>query len=368
MLFILFYIFVVSLFIQLIYYWFVFCKFAFFRAESIEANKYHPVSVVICAKNEYNNLRENLPLILEQDYQDFEVVVVNDCSDDDTDFLLKKLAEKYEHLTIVTIQNNVNFFSGKKFPLSVGIKSAKNEILLLTDADCKPRSSKWIYEMQKRFLSGINIVLGYGAYEIKKGLLNKLIRYDTATIAIQYFSLALRGSPYMGVGRNLAYKKSLFFENKGFTTHYTVSSGDDDLFINQVANRKNTIIEISAASHTISKPKTHLKNWIIQKKRHLSTSKYYKNKHKIILGFFSMSQIVFFTVFFILIIKKIYLLYTLILFTVRLLSQVIVNKYSLKKLDERKILLFSPIFEIIILLINIYISFTNLFSKKTKWK
>ena len=136
-------------------------------------------------------------------------------------------------------------------------------------------------------------MLGYGAYEKKKGLLNKIIRYDTLRIAIEYFSLALSGFPYMGVGRNLSYRKGLFYDNKGFTSHYRIKSGDDDLFINQAATRHNTRIEISHDSHTLSEPKTSFSAWIKQKKRHLTTGKYYKFKHKFLLGLFALTQFLF---------------------------------------------------------------------------
>ena len=194
---ILFFIFSISAFIQLIYYWVLFSRLAFYRAKSRKRTK-EPVSVVICAKDEYENLQTNLPLILEQDYKEFEVVVVNDASEDDTAELLTDLSLKYKNLKIVDIKADLNFFKGKKFPLSIGIKSAKNDIILLTDADCKPESKNWISHMQSAFTGDKKIVLSYGAYEKKKGILNKIIRFDTLHIAIQYLSYALAGIPYMG--------------------------------------------------------------------------------------------------------------------------------------------------------------------------
>ena len=364
-----FYIFIISFFIQLIYYWGIFSRLAFYRKKGVTDKKYYrPVSVVISAKNEYENLLINLPLILEQDYPDFEVVLVNDCSEDDTDYLLRTYTEKYPRLKVVNIINNVNFFSGKKFPLSVGIKSAKNEILLLTDADCKPNSKNWIAEMQSNYDSKTAIVLGYGAYEKKKGFLNKLIRYDTLRIGIEYFSLALSGFPYMGVGRNLSYTKKLFYDNKGFTSHYTIRSGDDDLFINQSAKRKNTAIEISLDSHTLSEPKATFSLWFRQKRRHLTTGRFYKLSHKFLLGLFAFSQFTFFLAFVVLLIFMHQLIIIIPLLTIRLLSQLVINKKCIDKLNEKNLLLFSPLFEFILMIINIYLSFTNIFIKNTKWK
>jgi len=219
-----------ALLVQLIYYWFIFSRLAFYNASKRPVSDQKlPVSVVICAKNEYHNLVRFLPLILEQEYAAFEVVVVNDASDDDTFYLLRELSDKYSRLNVVNIHQNLNFFVGKKFPLSIGIRSARYDTVLLTDADCFPAGPHWIDSMQSVFTAKTGIVLGYGAYIAQPGLLNKLIRFDTLHVAMQYMSLALAGLPYMGVGRNLAYHRELFFNSGGFMKHYKITSGDDDL-------------------------------------------------------------------------------------------------------------------------------------------
>jgi glycosyltransferase involved in cell wall biosynthesis len=349
----------------------VFSKLAFYKKKQVQ-NSYEPVSVVICAKNEYYNLKRNLPIILEQDYPDFEVIVVNDCSDDETNYLLKDFSDKYSNLTEVRITSSINFFLGKKFPLSVGIKSAKHELLILTDADCRPLSNHWIQEIQNNYTPATEIVLGYGRYESQKGLLNKLIRFDTLQIAMQYFSLALLNHTYMGVGRNLSYKKSIFFKNKGFTSHYHINSGDDDLFINRVAKKGNTAIEISEKTHTVSFPKQSFGLWFKQKKRHLSTSRYYKGKHKIILGLYSFSAFIFYLSLILLIVLSYKNLTALVilssLFVIKVLSQMFIFKKCMNRLNEKKLLLLSPIFEILMIIINLFLGFSNFIFKENKWK
>ena len=361
------FIFYITFFIQFLFYWIVFSRISFYKNKNIPRDP-QPVSVIICAKNEYHNLKENLPLILEQNYQDFEIIVVNDASDDETYFLLKILSEKYPHLKIVNLIDNVNFFKGKKFPLSIGIKSAKNDIILLTDADCQPTSNNWILRMQENFYSGTEIVLGYGKYKEENNFLNKLIRFDTLHIAIQYLSLALSGIPYMGVGRNLSYRKTLFYREKGFIKHYKIKSGDDDLFINSTANRKNTKIMISYDSHTISEPKRNFKNWIIQKRRHLTSAKHYSFISKFLLVLYNFTQIVFFITFVSLMLFKNTLIIIFALFFLRLISQLIIFKFSMIKLNEKNLLLGIPFFEIFFILFNPILLFYNTISKPDKWK
>jgi cellulose synthase/poly-beta-1,6-N-acetylglucosamine synthase-like glycosyltransferase len=356
-------------FIQLFYYLFFFLKFARYR-ETPPSGKPESVSVVICARNEYHQLKENLPLILCQDYPDFEVVVVNHSSDDDTAYLLSKLAEQYPRLKIVEIRENLNFFDGKKFPLSIGIKSATHDLVLLTDADCRPAGPHWITFMAGGFSDRKDIVLGYGAYESSKKLLNRLIRFDTVHIALQYFSFALAGIPYMGVGRNMAYRKSLFYENKGFTSHYNIHSGDDDLFINRTATRKNTRIVADPESFTLSKPKTTFKEWWIQKKRHLSTGRYYQFKHIMILGFYTLSTVLFYTLFGILLSLSLNLttFAVLSIFILRVVLQLLIFRKTLVRLHEKGIWMMVPLFEIILILINMALLVSTFMSKEKKWK
>jgi len=362
-----FVIFIISTVIQFSFIFGIFFRLIFFKKIS-KPDILQPVSVVISARNEYFNLRKNLPLILEQDYPDFEVVVVNDSSDDETYELLRSIAKEDKKLKIVNIPESLNFFSGKKFPLSIGIKSAKNDIIILTDADCWPKTANWIERIQSNFNEKKSIVLGYGGYEEKKGLLNKLIQFDTLHIAIQYLSYSLAGQPYMGVGRNLAYRKSLFFESKGFTSHYKIPSGDDDLFINKAANKHNICIEIDPESHTISSPKIKFKDWMHQKRRHLVTGKYYKTKHKILLGSYGVSKFLFYATFFSLLGFIYNINIVLPLFILRLASFLILYKFCMKKFAIKNLLLISPLLEIFFVIFTPMIVISGFLHKKDKWK
>ena len=234
---------------------------------------------------------------------------------------------------------------GKKFPLSIGIKSAKHETLLLTDADCVPATEFWMQKMQSAYKDGIEIVLGYGAFHKKKGLLNKLIRFETFHSALQYLSFALAGMPFMGVGRNLSYKRDVFIRNKGFSSINQIPSGDDDLFINKVATKYNTAIAIDPSAHTLSEPKRTWKEWIRQKYRHYTTSKYYKPKHKFFLGLYSFSL---FMVYPLLAVSIIYYNWWLALavYGVRFLVQAIILFISMKKLNEKDLWPFFLFFDI----------------------
>ena len=321
--------------IQLFYYTWFFSRIAFYKPKIKTKSQQYPVSVIICARDEDENLARNLPGILVQAYtSSYEVVAVNDNSVDDSTYILHELKKTFKSLNVVELKQEAIHIPGKKYPLSIGIREAKHEVLLLTDADCVPASEHWIKKMQDGYDENIEIVLGYGAYHRKKGLLNKLIRFETFHTALQYLSYALAGTPYMGVGRNLSYRKNLFLKNKGFSSINNIPSGDDDLFINKTATKKNTAVVIDPDAITRSIPKTTWSGWIQQKTRHYTTAKYYKPKHKILLGLYFISQFTFYPI---LAAGIIFYDWRLVLsvFGVRLLVQAFVLFKSMKKMGEK---------------------------------
>ena len=355
----------ISLFITLFYYLYFFRKLVFYKNQESTFSK--GVSVIICAKNEFDNLNNNLELFLQQDYPNFEVIVVNDQSTDNTRYYLDDLDKKYSHLTIVNIDDNVRHAVGKKFALTMGIKTAKHDYILLSDADCYPSSKNWISKMSQGF-NDKEIILGYGSYEKSNGLLNKLIRFDTYLVAIQYFSYSLNSLTYMGVGRNLAYKKELFFKNKGFANHLHIASGDDDLFINEIANNNNVSINIEKDTHTISKPENSFKSWIGQKRRHLTTGGMYDFKVKFLLSLYPIATLVFWSS----IIMLYYLEFTssilMAILLIKLLNSYLSNYFLMKKLDVLDIFIFHPLIEIIHLFFQFIFQLLNINNKPKKWQ
>jgi biofilm PGA synthesis N-glycosyltransferase PgaC len=327
-----------------------------------------PISVIISARNEAEKLPENLPSILEQNYPDFEVIVVNDCSVDDSENVLKAIQLKYPQLKIVTIVENERHKTGKKFALTMGIKASKNEHLLFIDADCKPASDEWIARMASNFTGNTEIVLGYSPYYKTKGFLNSLIRFETAKTAVNYLSAALAGNPYMGIGRNLAYTKTLFFKSKGFGSHMHIMSGDDDLFVNQNATGDNTAIEIHPDAFTFSPAKNTFASWFVQKRRHMGVGKLYKSNHRRMLSFDALTGFSFY----ILLILSLALDYdplpALGIFVFRLIAQLIIYSRTFSKLHVKNLLWYLPLFDLVYYVyLNIF-GLIGTFIKTTQWK
>lgn len=354
--------------VQVIYYWVVYGKIAFFKQKNEFVRSDQPVSVIVCARDEYYNLKENLPILLSQDYSVYEVVVVDHGSEDETKYLLRDLSDEYPHLKIVSLPQDLNFFTGKKFPLSIGIKSAKYDVLLFTDADCIPRSNQWVRRMAANFTEGTEIVLGYGAYQKRNSLLNLLIRFDTVRIAMNYLGFARTGMPYMGVGRNMAYRKSLFYRQNGFISHYRIQSGDDDLFINKAATAKNTRIAIQSDAHTVSVPKSSMNLWIRQKRRHLMTGGYYKLSHKLALGLFAFTQAAFWACTILLLVFWYQPYIVLGIAGIRIFTQLLITGKVMRKLSEKGFLLLVPLFELFLMIVSPMLALANVFNKPIKWR
>ncbi len=361
--------FCVVIIIQLYFYLFLFQKYASHKSLKNNSSEIG-VSVVIAAKNEEINLSNLLQILAQQEFSLFEVILVDDNSQDATLSKMNAFKELHQlsHFEIKVISISLQDSLGKKQAVTKGINAARYENILLTDADCQPNSIHWISHMLYSFSDETALVLGYGAYKkINHSILNKLIRFETLLTAVQYFSYALDGRAYMGVGRNLAYKKSIFHESGGFKKHEHLRSGDDDLFVSQVANSTNVALCDHPESFTISIPHEKFSSWIRQKRRHITTAAHYKKSVKISLALFFLSQFLFYALAITALISKAHLEYILPLIFLRFLAWHTTLYVSAKKLEEKDLLAFGPLYEISIIFIQLYIFFKNLISPPKYW-
>lgn len=324
-----------------------------------------PVSIIICALNEIENLKLLIPKLLNQSHPDYEIIIVNDQSTDGTYEYLMKLKEENDKVRMVQINETPDHFSRKKYAITLGVKAAKHEVLVFTDADCYPNSEDWLKSMAMAHDENTQIVVGASLYEKKKGFLNQFIRYETYWTAIQYLGCALLRMPYMGVGRNMSYTKSLFLSNNGFKKHQHTVGGDDDIFINEHSNKSNTQVVIGNASLTYSYPKVSFETFFRQKMRHLSVGKFYKFKHKIILGLYTLSYLVFW-------ITGVGLIFAYpeiigIGVVVRMCLIYLMYYIASKKIGERYVPLILPLLDIVYGFYYIATTVITVFSKRIRW-
>lgn len=368
--FFLFVFFCLCVFIHVSYILFFFSRILFFKIRHPKEeiiSKLPPVSIIIAARNESDNLFNNLPFILEQDYPEFEVIVVNHQSIDESYHILNAYKMKYPNLKVIEIERSKHIRIGKKLPITLAIKSSKYEHLLLTDADCKPNSSKWILQMATCFVYQKDLVLGFSPYSLKTTFLNKIIRFDTVFIAMNYFSHALAKIPYMGVGRNIAYTKSLFKSVSGFKSHYAISSGDDDLFVQEVSKKADVGIVLHQDAYVSSEPKTSFSEWVLQKTRHFTTSTKYSVIKKLLLGIYPATLIFVVICFVYLMFDLEYSIITLVIFVLLFLVKWLVLGLCFRKLRQNDLIKWIPILDLVYTFLLPMIFYTSDF-KSDKWK
>lgn len=291
--------------IQMLYYLLIFrkpYKYATLNKESRDKKNNDKlelpgISIIITAKNEDENLEKNLPYILNQDYPNFQVVVVNNGSTDETETVLNALSQNHTNLYHTYIPTESEVINHKKLALTLGIKAAKHDILLFTEPDTKPLSKKWVYEYAKEFMKGKKVVLGFCQLELKEHYSKKLIHFDNLFFGIKYLGMALSNKPYLGMERNMAYKKELFFQNKGFSSILNIEYGEDNLFINKVATKKNTSVVLSPDSMVVSNVIDRISTWRNIKAKYLITRKHLKGFKTRLLDIEIFSRYGFYSLF-----------------------------------------------------------------------
>ena len=365
---IIFYVFIAVVVLQLVYYLGVFGKFAFAKPQQVTPKRLS-VSVIVCAKNDAERVKELVPVLAAQNYPDFELVLIDNASSDETLDVFEEFEKQYRNIRLVKVENNEAFWGNKKYALTLGIKAASKDYLVFTDADCYPTSPDWITNMTSQFTLNKTIILGYSAYEKQaKSFLNKIIRYDAVLRATQQFAWAKIGRPFTGNGRNLAYKKDEFFKRNGYINHMNILTGEDALFINDAAEKKNTATCYTPESFTYSKAKKNFKSWIKEKRKAAFTASFFKPFDRFQLKLFTLLQAAFFVLMIVLLALQFNWMFLVPVIVVRYIAGWITMAQSAAKLKEKDTVYWYPVMEIIIIFTQLYVYVANLTSKPVHWK
>ena len=343
------------------WYWLQYYRRSAYARQNATTNtaKLPPLSVIICARNEAENLGKFLPAVLDQDYPSFEVVVVNDCSEDNSFDILGGMMNRYPHLKVSTIQKDPGFAHTKKLAMLIGIKAAKNDLLVFTDADCQPVSKLWLREVASAAAGKAELIIGYGGYIPEKSCLNSYIRYETMFTAMQYFGMAMAGVPYMGVGRNLAYRRSYFFDRGGFGPHNHIMSGDDDLFVNRNATADNCSLMHSHDSFTRSVAQENIVAWAKQKRRHFSAGAYYRKDDKVRLALEPLSRVAYYGLLATLLIMVVSWPVVLFIALGRLTTRTVILRKATRTFNEERLWFFSLFFDIFAPFVSAFLYLTS---------
>ncbi|BDD10485.1 glycosyl transferase family 2 [Fulvitalea axinellae] len=365
---IIFVFFLASAFIRLFYSLLFFTRNTVPEQPATKEAQSVPVSVIVCAHNELENLKELLPALYVQNHNDFEIIVADDRSTDGTgDWLRQEIPKSRGRLRSVRVDETPSHIDHKKFAVTMAVKAARHERMLFTDADCRPASENWVAGMASKFDKGVDFVIGYCQYQRRRGLLNALIRFETMMSGLLYLGFARAGNPYMAVGRNMAYRKSVFLANNGFGKLQGITGGDDDLLVNKLANRKNARVATGKDVAVLSVPKTTWRGFGRQKTRHLSVGKYYKTTDRIALGIFYLSIIIFWSSFITLLSATHELYWVAGGYSVVMLVTTAVWGMAAKRMPDDFRVWKIPVLDFLFPVYYILIGLRAFFSKKVQW-
>jgi len=343
-------------FVELLYYYLIYARFSFTRKKTKKYLYQPPVSVVMVAKDAAGVLLKTLPKFLNQQYDNFEVVVVDDNSQDDTKLLVVEYQQQYSNLKLVELDTAVTTIRGEKFALSMGIRCASNPYYIVTNPEYAPTSTHWLEKMAGNFENDKQIVLGYSTFEKKKSPFNRMLHFDNLLNAMQFFSLAQIHSTYRGDTKNMGFTEQAFAQQRGFASHNHIRYGEEDIFISRAANKKNTAIEFSPDAMTVLQRDVRHHNWLDHKQGLFFTRHFNTLKNRLLLGLYAIVNLLFYVglVFAVwLSIGNVMLLsITLGIIAVRIISQYFVFGFAAKKLNEKQVIPGLLLYDLFFALLN----------------
>lgn len=344
MLSILFYIFLGLAGLQVIYWLIFYLKFAISKP-SKKSPKRIPVSVILYVKNQMSEIVDVLPKLLSQQYHDFEVVIVNNASTDDTLEICKEFASLYPNIRIVDVINNEAFWGSKRYALTLGIKASRHEYLLFVDCDTQIPSDNWLWQMSAQFTLNKTIVLGMTQYTKSKDFFNKWIRFEHTFTQLQNFSFSRFVTPYNLVAKNVGYKKEEFYKVNGFIEHMNDVQNEQEFLLKKIATSKNvTVCDEPLSTIFIPTPKNN-KEWKIEKKRQLKVLKQMSFGAKFLHTLHHLTRIILLPITVILLCWLYQPIVVLSIYFILFLLRWLVFSLALNKFNQKDIKIWYPIFE-----------------------
>ena len=342
--------------IELLYYYVIYARFSFTKKKSQKYMYQPPVSIVMVAKDAAGVLLRTLPKFLNQQYDNFEVVVVDDNSQDDTRLLVVEYQQQYRNLKLVELDTAVTTIRGEKFAISMGVRCATHPYLVITDPEYAPTSTHWLEKMAGNFENDRQIVLGYSTFEKKRSPFNRLLHFDNLVGAMQYFSLAQIHSTYRGDIKNLGITQQIFTQQRGFASHNHIRYGEEDIFISRAADRSNTAIEFSPDAVTVLQRNVRFNKWLDHKQGLYYTRHFNSLKNRLLLGTCAVVNLLFYVGLVLAIVFSIgnvlLLSVTAGIFAVKVLSQYLVFGFAAKKLNERQVIPGLLVYDLIFAVLN----------------
>lgn len=357
--------------LQLVYYFYILGSFSFAKNKKKQPVASSKISVLCCFKNNLEDAKKLIPLLLNQKNVAFELVLIdNNSTDDDASInYFEQIEKENANVKLVKVENNEAFWGNKKYALTLGIKAASHEKIAFIEPNYEPASENWLTLLNNTITPEKQIVLGYTAIKKKKNnLKNKIIRFENLLYHMQMFGYVQRKKPTFASNTNLAYTKKTYFDNQGFMNHMKIRLGEADLFVNEAGTKTNTTYTIDAEARVIRKNYKKYSTWLNEIRRRNYTTRFYSKFEQLILNVFLLNKILFYTLLTVLLILQTNLILVGSAALLSVLVSGVTIGYATNKLKEKDLLYWFPFLEIIIVFISLKIKFKNAFIQQDYWK
>ncbi len=245
------------------------------KEEKVMDNNLPPVSIIIASHDDATQLEKHLPVLLQQEYPvQYEVIVVIEKGEHEVEDVLKRIQYQYDqqagnaHLYVTYIPETSRYMSRRKLAITLGVKAAKNEWLLLTNSDCEPASSQWLATMARNCGDDKSLVLGYASYDDETSSFKRYERF----YHFCYLMRESQGKAYCTNCPNLMFRKSQFMEQEGYLGNLNLVRGEYDFLVNKYAEAGNTVVEIAPEAWVVQDAPTN-RSWVNARVYYMETRK-----------------------------------------------------------------------------------------------
>ena len=337
------------------------------KVDNNEAEK-KPLSLILTIRNEEENLKNNLPKILSLENIDFEMVVVDDFSQDNSYLILGLLKDRYKRLTISALNQETKFST--KLALNIAIKATNNKWILTVPVSLAEVAAEWLDYISQATNNEKNVVIGYSTVARSKGFYNRLTRIENYFSYLKSTGYILNGIPFVYSVENVAFQKEKYFEIGGFGQKVTEHYANLELVINSFIRKKTTAVLFNKESSIRKTEVVKRADYFDLLKKSIRIESHLSSSKRVILFLIEFGKLLFLPIaaFVIVLLPELWIILAGLMgfiFT----PYLFIIKITQNRLNERKIFIPSLVYDLLMPYYKLFFRWHfNRRSRKNRWK